>query len=161
MAPRFPSGLRSLAFHANVGIRKALRCCQPDARRPSRRSSSRFPSLTPTMQTVQDSRKGPDTQKASGVCFMHAVVDSRCCGDVSHRVCCGTRDIGVPTAPEPVAVTVPYPRRVSGSARGVAFNALHFVASQCLRGLSLGLRLAFRCHGESVTQETGESCPRL
>ncbi len=32
-------GLRSLVFHGNVGIRKALRCCPPDARRPSRRSS--------------------------------------------------------------------------------------------------------------------------
>ena len=37
-----------MVFHGNVGIRKALRCCQQDARRPSRMSSSRFPSLTPT-----------------------------------------------------------------------------------------------------------------
>jgi len=60
-------GLRSLVFHGNVGIRHALRCCQQDARRPSRRSLSRFPSLTPTMQTEQDSRKGPDTKHASGL----------------------------------------------------------------------------------------------
>jgi hypothetical protein len=31
-------GLRSLVFHGNVGIRQALRFCQPDARRPSRES---------------------------------------------------------------------------------------------------------------------------
>ena len=29
-----PLGLQSLVFHGNVGIQKALRCCQPDARRP-------------------------------------------------------------------------------------------------------------------------------
>ena len=48
-------GLTSLVSRGNVGIQQALRCCQPDARRPSRRSSSRFPSLTPTMQTLSRS----------------------------------------------------------------------------------------------------------
>jgi hypothetical protein len=37
--------LCSGAFHGNLGIRKALRRCQLDARHPSRRSSRRFPSL--------------------------------------------------------------------------------------------------------------------
>ena len=41
---------------------------EQDARRPSRRSSSRFSSLTPTMQAVQNTWKGPDkcTEQASG-----------------------------------------------------------------------------------------------
>jgi hypothetical protein len=41
-------------FHDCVGIRKALRRCQPGVRRPSRRSSPKFPFVTPTMQAVQE-----------------------------------------------------------------------------------------------------------
>ena len=42
-------------------------------------------------------------QPSAGSCFMHAVADCRCCGDDSHRVCCGTRDIEVLTVPESAA----------------------------------------------------------
>jgi len=40
---------------------------------------------------------------------MHAVADCRFCGDDSHRVRCGTRDIEVLTVPESAAIPVPMP----------------------------------------------------
>ena len=59
-------GLRSLIFHGNKGIRKALKAVSRtlDTRvgGPPKSSSS----LTPTMQAMQDSRKGPGAQTASG-----------------------------------------------------------------------------------------------
>jgi hypothetical protein len=47
-------------------------------------------------------------QPSAWSCFVHAVPDCcRCCGDDSHRICCGTRDIEVSTVPESVSVPVP------------------------------------------------------
>jgi hypothetical protein len=45
-------------FPGNMNIRKTLRHCQQNARRPSRRSSPGFPSLLLLMQAVQDSWMG-------------------------------------------------------------------------------------------------------
>jgi hypothetical protein len=56
----------------DLGIRKALRARQQDARGTSRKSAE-VPLATPTMQAVQESWKGLGTRHANGVWVFEAV----------------------------------------------------------------------------------------